>query len=278
LIAEVKNFVNGLQDLTRPVYPVVHQENNIKLGVQQINDVNTLNLLAEVCEVDHPVISDAASEKSEILSIPTTRRREIEQWRSKAAPKPDSAIAEVESLTLAELKHRPLVYTQGHLPEEAMTGDYPSIQRDSLVLSTESPKDVATTRVLSLLTLIYLPATFVAVSLLDPYDRATGSDLKLDVVLNGLARSSTLGGFEAWGFFGSVVPLTVSALTVEGFFWFEIRRHRRKRDQGMEKGEEAHNGILGLNTRLQVSNLNYEGANGGCGSTEQSVGRLLKQE
>jgi hypothetical protein len=69
---------------------------------------------------------------------------------------------------LTELKHRLLVYTQGHLPEEAMMGDYPNIQRDSLVLSTESPKDVATIRVLSLLTLIYLPATFAAVSLLDP--------------------------------------------------------------------------------------------------------------
>jgi len=45
------------------------------------------------------------------------------------------------------------------------------------VLSVESPKDAATIRVLSLLTLLYLPATFVAVSLLDPYGRATGSDL-----------------------------------------------------------------------------------------------------
>jgi hypothetical protein len=89
-------------------------------------------------------------------------------------PKPDFAIAEVESLTLTELKHRPLTYIQGHLPEEAIIGDYPSIQRDSLVLSTESPKDVATIRLFSLLTLIYLPATFVAVSLLDPYGRATG--------------------------------------------------------------------------------------------------------
>jgi hypothetical protein len=78
LIAEVKDFVDGLQNLTRSLYPVVHQENNIKLGVQQINDVNTLDLLAEVREVEHPAISDAASEKSEILSIPTTRRREIE--------------------------------------------------------------------------------------------------------------------------------------------------------------------------------------------------------
>jgi hypothetical protein len=56
-------------------------------------------------------------------------------------------------------------------------GDYPSIQRHSLVLSVESPKDAATIRVFSFLTLLYLPAIFVGVSLLDPYGRATGSDL-----------------------------------------------------------------------------------------------------
>jgi hypothetical protein len=88
----------------------------------------------------------------------------------------------------------------------------------------------------------------------------------------------SLVALRLWGFFESVVPLMVSALTAGGFFWSEARRHQRKRDQSMEKGEEAYNGILGLNTRLQVSNLNYEGANGLCGSTEQSVGRLLKQE
>ena len=58
-----------------------------------------------------------------------------------------------------------------------MMGGYLSIQRDSLVLPTENRKDEATTRVITLVTLIYLPATFVAVSLLDPYGRATGSDL-----------------------------------------------------------------------------------------------------
>jgi hypothetical protein len=45
------------------------------------------------------------------------------------------------------------------------------------VLSVESPKDAATIRALSLLTLLYLPAAFVAVSLVDPYGRATDSDL-----------------------------------------------------------------------------------------------------
>ena len=56
-------------------------------------------------------------------------------------------------------------------------GDYPTIQRDSLVLSTESPNDAATIRVFSFLTLFYLSATFAAVSLLDQYGRTTGSDL-----------------------------------------------------------------------------------------------------
>ena len=127
LIADVKNFVDGLQDLTKSLYPVVHQEDYVKLGVLQIDGSGTLDLLAEVWEVDHPVISDAASEKSEILSLTTTRKWEIEQWTSKVASEPDPAILEVGSLTLTELKHRLLVYTQGHLPEEAMMGGYPSI-------------------------------------------------------------------------------------------------------------------------------------------------------
>lgn len=104
-IADVKNFVDGLQDLTKSLYPVVHQEDYVKLGVLQIDGSDTLDLLAEVWEVDHPVISDAASEKSEILSLTTTRKWEIEQWTSKVASEPDPAILEVGSLTLTELKH-----------------------------------------------------------------------------------------------------------------------------------------------------------------------------
>jgi hypothetical protein len=105
LIADVKDFVDGLQDLTKSLYPVVHQENYIKLGVRQIDDADTLDHLTEVCEVDHRAISDAVSEKSEILSLTTTRKWEIEQWTSKVICELDPAIAEVESLTLTEPKH-----------------------------------------------------------------------------------------------------------------------------------------------------------------------------
>jgi hypothetical protein len=141
---------------------MVHQEGYAKLGVLQIGDSDTLDLPTEVCEVDHPIISDAASETSEILSLTTTRKWEIEQWTSNVASEPDPAILEVGSLTLTE---------------EAMMGGYPSIQRDSLVLPKVNHRDEATTHVITLVTLIYLPATFVAVSLLDPYGRAISSDL-----------------------------------------------------------------------------------------------------
>jgi hypothetical protein len=105
LIADVKDFVDGLQDLIKSLYPVIHQENCIKPGARQIDDVDTLDLLTDVCEVDHPAISDAASEKSEILSLTTTRKWEVEQWTSKVISDLDPAIAEVESLTLTKLKH-----------------------------------------------------------------------------------------------------------------------------------------------------------------------------
>jgi hypothetical protein len=39
LIADVKDFVDGLQDLTKSLYPVVHQEDYVKLGVLQIDDL-----------------------------------------------------------------------------------------------------------------------------------------------------------------------------------------------------------------------------------------------
>ena len=42
LIADVKDFVDGLQDLTKSLYPVVYQKDYVKLGVLQIDDLDTL--------------------------------------------------------------------------------------------------------------------------------------------------------------------------------------------------------------------------------------------
>ena len=59
LIAEIRAFVDGLQHLTQPLYPAVRQESTIRRGVQQISNVETLDLIADVCEFDHPTIADS---------------------------------------------------------------------------------------------------------------------------------------------------------------------------------------------------------------------------
>jgi hypothetical protein len=79
LAAEIKDFVDGLQDITQSLYPVAHQENRMRHGIQRINDAEILDLATEVCETDHPPIFDAASERSELLSLTTLRIEEMEQ-------------------------------------------------------------------------------------------------------------------------------------------------------------------------------------------------------
>jgi hypothetical protein len=77
LIEEVKNLVDGLRDITKPIFTVARQEGMIKYAIQQIRNLDTLEILSEVCQEDHPDISDAASVKMDVLTIATSRRLEI---------------------------------------------------------------------------------------------------------------------------------------------------------------------------------------------------------
>lgn len=143
LIAEVKAFVDGLQDLTQSLHPAVRQESTVERGVQQINDVETLDLIADVCEIDHPTIADAASERSTMMSSLPLHLLDIEQWTSDVIPGPEGELAELESLTITELKHRMLT--------------------DMTKIGVVSHKDAVSMRVVSLATMFYLPAAFVSV-------------------------------------------------------------------------------------------------------------------
>jgi hypothetical protein len=80
LIDKVKSFIDGLQDITKPISTVARQEGMMRFGVQQIEDTDTLQILSDVCENDFFDIFDAASIKLDVLTIATTRRDEIEAW------------------------------------------------------------------------------------------------------------------------------------------------------------------------------------------------------
>lgn len=164
LVAEVRAFVDGLQDLTQSLYPAVQQESTIRRRVQQINDVETLDLIADVCEFDHPTIADAASERSTIISSAPLHPLDIEQWTSDVVPGPEGELAELESLTVTELKHRML--NELALAEARMYSDSKLRKglSDIKEISRASGNETVSMRVVSFVTLFCLPATFISVS------------------------------------------------------------------------------------------------------------------
>jgi hypothetical protein len=102
LVAKVRTFVDGFRDLTESIYPTLQQESTLRRGVQRINDVETLDLIADICEVDHPASADAASERSTVISSTPLQLRHIEQWTSDVVPEPERELADLELLTVTE--------------------------------------------------------------------------------------------------------------------------------------------------------------------------------
>ena len=124
LVTEVKDFINGLQEITKSISTVAYQNSRMRDHIQRINDVETLSFVTEVCDVDHRDISDAASDRLEVLSLTPTRKHDMEQWMSEIDVSTDAAMSEIESLTTTELKHRLLNYMQGRIATEAEVPDH----------------------------------------------------------------------------------------------------------------------------------------------------------
>jgi hypothetical protein len=112
LIQEAKSLIDGLQDITKDLASLRRQDQIIRSRILTINDSETLDMVAEVCEVDHPAISDAASTRAETISMATTMHRGISEWTQEiededADEDPDTMTIEaMESLTVTELKHK----------------------------------------------------------------------------------------------------------------------------------------------------------------------------
>jgi len=83
---------------------VARQEGMIRYGIQQVKDVGTLQLVADVSQQDYPDMSDAASVKIDIQSIATNQKLAIESWADDVAGVTDG-VTDIESMTITELKY-----------------------------------------------------------------------------------------------------------------------------------------------------------------------------
>ena len=114
LIQEIKGLIDGLQDITKDLGSLAIQEEMIRQRIFKINDIRTLDWVAEICENDHPSISDAASLRAGSCSEATTFHRGIRHWNNNVEDYNDfdgwktselqTAIDVMEQMTLTEIK------------------------------------------------------------------------------------------------------------------------------------------------------------------------------
>ena len=120
LVAQIKELVDGLQEITKSIAPIARQESSMINHITTIGDFNTLHLVSEACEEDHPSYSHAATLKSEMVSMSDTRRTEMEAWLAEEKPVlEDPVMNDLENMNLAEMKH----YTLSILKERKRLQD-----------------------------------------------------------------------------------------------------------------------------------------------------------
>jgi hypothetical protein len=106
LIDEVKSFIDPLKDLTASISSVAAQNRNVTQRIQRINKPEALDLISEVCEIEYPEISNAASQKLNLLSMATDRVHEIADWADQVDDETDKGLEDILSLDLLELGER----------------------------------------------------------------------------------------------------------------------------------------------------------------------------
>lgn len=97
----------------------------IKTYVLRIDDEETLDIVSDVCEIDHPSIADAATARADTISMANTARLDVSDWTTTVDTESYNGWGglDVESLTITELKH---IVRSGMNRSNAAAGDIAS--------------------------------------------------------------------------------------------------------------------------------------------------------
>ena len=112
LVTEIKDLVDGLQNVTSPSTPVARQKAKVKRRIMNIRDAETLSAIAEACSEDYPDVADAASTRAETVSLVSTHQCQVVAWMENVpeieGEEEDKMQDDLESLTVTELKRKVL--------------------------------------------------------------------------------------------------------------------------------------------------------------------------
>jgi hypothetical protein len=107
-VTEIKELVDGLLHITKPLVPLSRQEDAMKRGIERINDAETLDMVSEVCQNDHSELSKVALARAEAISLASTNRWKIERWDCRTEGVELEEMVEIESFNITNLKHQML--------------------------------------------------------------------------------------------------------------------------------------------------------------------------
>lgn len=107
LISEVRSLIDCVEKITNNLSSSARLEEILRIRIGGITNIDTLLGIASVWRGSHPRVASTASTKAESISIFSGRYNFISQWQDSVDSEAsgDTLIADVEDLTITELKH-----------------------------------------------------------------------------------------------------------------------------------------------------------------------------
>ncbi|KAF3388972.1 hypothetical protein F1880_004239 [Penicillium rolfsii] len=111
LICDAKAYIDSLQEITKnlQVHTSQHQQDMMTSGIRRINNTRALEWLSEVCEIDYPELSDAATSKAETITQLSIAGNDLLVQGTNSENDDDSdafsVITSLEDMTVTELKY-----------------------------------------------------------------------------------------------------------------------------------------------------------------------------
>ena len=99
LVGEIRELIDGLQDITKGIVNRRQQDQYMASGISDVQDPHTLAMISEVCATDHPNFSDAASYRTDALSVAPTGLRDVAEWND------ETQLADGTSLLIDQMEN-----------------------------------------------------------------------------------------------------------------------------------------------------------------------------
>ncbi|KAH7196410.1 prion-inhibition and propagation-domain-containing protein [Fusarium flagelliforme] len=107
LVSDIQSLVDSLEKITNDLSTIARLEECLRRRVNEIKNGDILLGIASVWKESHPRVASAASTKADSISMSSGKYEFISQWQNSVDSEAsrDSLIADVEDLSITELKH-----------------------------------------------------------------------------------------------------------------------------------------------------------------------------